>query len=131
MDFMALTNLKGGVLFAMMTSFALPLLKVFRVCLYPKTYLPLFITGASLELMFSRVFFCKRYTRPGFRSLKCLLDHKQNCLKIFLPFSSEQPFWNSDFTKSRSGPFDNNKISAAINHAKTGKRKWLIFSSDF
>lgn len=43
---------------AMMISFALPCRNVLMVCLWPKTYLPDFITRASLELMLSKAFFC-------------------------------------------------------------------------
>ena len=42
----------------MMTSLALPCLRVLRVCLYPSTYLPDFMTSARRELMDSAVFFC-------------------------------------------------------------------------
>ena len=49
--------LKAGQLLARMTSFALPCLIIFRVCLYPNTYFPLFITSWSLELMDSSDFF--------------------------------------------------------------------------
>lgn len=40
-----------------MTNFALPCLIIFRVCLYPRTYFPLFITSWSLELIDSSDFF--------------------------------------------------------------------------
>lgn len=51
------TYFKGGVLLAMITNFALPCLSAFKVCLFPKTYFPDFITRASLELMLSMAFF--------------------------------------------------------------------------
>lgn len=51
------TNLRGGVLLAIITSLALPARSVFNVCLYPKQYFPLFITIASRALMFSVDFF--------------------------------------------------------------------------
>lgn len=50
----------------MMTTLALPCRSVFRVCLYPRTYFPDFITKASLELMFSMLFFYK-YMATGVR----------------------------------------------------------------
>lgn len=54
--------LRGGVLLAMMISLALPWRRVLRVCLYPRQYLPDFITNAKWELMDSNAFFCK-FTR--------------------------------------------------------------------
>ena len=52
------TYLNGGVLFAMMTNFAFPCLRVSRVFLYPNVYLPDFMTRARRELMDSTAFFC-------------------------------------------------------------------------
>lgn len=51
--------LSGGVLLAMIISLALPWRRVFSVCLYPRQYLPDFITSAKWELMLSKAFFCK------------------------------------------------------------------------
>ena len=49
--------LTGGQLFETKTSFALPFLMVFKVDLVPKATLPLFMTRASLVLIFSWVAF--------------------------------------------------------------------------
>merc|ERR1719305_1984422 len=46
-----LSVFRVGVLLAMITSLLLPFLSVFRVCLYPSTYLPDFMTNASLALI--------------------------------------------------------------------------------
>lgn len=66
--------LSGGVLLAMMTNLALPWRSVFRVCLYPKTYFPLFITRARRELIFSILFF---YTYKKNDLLHFLSKHYQ------------------------------------------------------
>lgn len=58
--------LRAGQLLARMTSLALPCRIIFRVCLYPSTYLPLFITSWSLEFIDSRDFFCKRCRKALF-----------------------------------------------------------------
>ena len=50
--------LKGGVLFAIITNFAFPWRRVSSVFLYPRVYLPDFITRARRELMDSTAFFC-------------------------------------------------------------------------
>ena len=55
---MVSTHLSCGVFDAMITSLAFPCLNVFSVDLYPKVYLPLFMTRASLVLMLSIAFFC-------------------------------------------------------------------------
>lgn len=56
--------LRGGVLLAMITSLAFPILRVLSVCLYPRQYLPLFITRAKRELMPSEDFFYNIPIRP-------------------------------------------------------------------
>lgn len=47
----------GWAVLSRITSFALPCLIIFRVCLYPNVYFPLFITSCSLELIDSSNFF--------------------------------------------------------------------------
>jgi len=52
--------LSWGVLFEMITSFALPCRSVLRVDLYPNVNFPLFITRARRELILSIAFFYKK-----------------------------------------------------------------------
>lgn len=51
------SHLSGGVLFAMITSLALPCLKDFKVCFRPRTYFPDFMTRANREFILSIAFF--------------------------------------------------------------------------
>lgn len=51
--------LRGGVLFAMMINLAFPWRRVLSVCLYPRQYLPDFITSARRALILSKAFFWK------------------------------------------------------------------------
>lgn len=62
--------LRAGQLLARMTSLALPWRIIFCDCLYPRTYLPLFITSCSLELIDSKDFFCGRMNRTRYDESK-------------------------------------------------------------
>lgn len=59
-SFEHLYYLSWGVLFEIITSFALPCRSVLRVDLYPSVNFPLFITRARRELILSIAFFYKR-----------------------------------------------------------------------
>merc|ERR1719458_563973 len=85
--------LRGGVLLAMITSLLFPFLSVFRVCLYPNTYLPDFMTNASLALIDSLLFltfFCAPIPQRfqgllvSQHILARLHDQRQSCVDRFI-----------------------------------------------